>query len=74
MGYRTFLFSVEEVLISSSFPSMRVQKSLMLGFFYFTDFCRFCSVTRTLPLRGATAEKVPGYARAMAQAPVPPML
>lgn len=31
-----FYFSVEEVLISSNFPSMGVQKSSMLGFFYFT--------------------------------------
>ena len=37
MGYRTFYFSVEEVLISSIFPSMGVQKSLMLGFSYFTE-------------------------------------
>ena len=37
MGYRTFYFSVEEVLISSVFPSMGVQKSLMLGFSYFTE-------------------------------------
>ena len=37
MGCRTFYFSVEEVLISSSFPSMRVQKSSMLGFCFFTD-------------------------------------
>lgn len=29
-------FSAEEVLISSDFPSMGVQKSLMLGFSYFT--------------------------------------
>lgn len=32
-----FYFSVEEVLISSVFPSMGVQKSLMLGFSYFTE-------------------------------------
>ena len=37
MGYRTFYFPVEEVLISSVFPSMGVQKSLMLGFSYFTE-------------------------------------
>ena len=32
-----FYFSDEEVLISSVFPSMGVQKSSMLGFFYFTE-------------------------------------
>lgn len=32
-----FCFSVEKVLISSSFPSMGVQNSLMLGFCFFTD-------------------------------------
>ena len=32
-----FYFSVEEVLISSSFPSMGLQKSSMLGFCYFTE-------------------------------------
>lgn len=32
-----FYFYAEEVLISSSFPSMGVQKSSMLGFFYFTE-------------------------------------
>ena len=37
MGYRIFYFSVEEVLISSVFPSMGVQKSSMLGFSYFTE-------------------------------------
>ena len=32
-----FYFSVEEVLISGSFPSVGVQKSSMLGFFCFTE-------------------------------------
>ena len=32
-----FYFFVEEVLISSVFPSMGVQKSSMLGFSYFTE-------------------------------------
>ena len=32
-----FYFSDEKVLAASSFPSMGVQKSSMLGFFYFTE-------------------------------------
>lgn len=32
-----FYFSDEKVLVASSFPSMGVQKSSMLGFFYFTE-------------------------------------
>ena len=32
-----FYFPAEKVLIARSFPSMRVQKSSMLGFFYFTE-------------------------------------
>lgn len=31
-----FYLSAEKVLISSDFPSVGVQKSSMLGFFYFT--------------------------------------
>ena len=32
-----FYFSDEKVLVASSFPSMGMQKSSMLGFFYFTE-------------------------------------
>ena len=35
--WATRFFSVEEVLISGVFPSMGVQKSLMLGFFCFIE-------------------------------------